>query len=78
MMWRDTISVGFIACRKDIKQVMEVAFSNETNVADFYAIAHRRAWFPYGVTIIRILDSKLFTKDMIVHQECRKGDRQGV
>jgi len=59
---------------KNIKQAMEIAFSNEANVADLYgSIASPWTWFPEGVPINRILDREFFTKNFVVHRKIMEG-----
>jgi hypothetical protein len=49
---------------------VEIAFTNEANVADLHgSIASPWAWVPEGVTINGILDRELVTEDIVVHQE---------
>ena len=50
---------------------MERAPANETNIADLHCMImcpSRRAWLPEGVTMIRILDYKLFAENIVVHR----------
>jgi len=46
-----------------------MAFTNETNVADFYCrIMFPRVGLPESVAISGILERKLFTEDIILHR----------
>jgi hypothetical protein len=48
---------------------VEIAFANETNVADFNGSITLWGRYPEGMAISRILDRKFFTEDIVVHQE---------
>ena len=46
---------------------MEFASTYETDVADLHGpIRVPRTWFPQSVSVRRILDGKLFAKDVVV------------
>ena len=60
--------VGWMICWKQgIEETVEFASTYETNVADLYRpIWSPRTWFPEGMSVRRILDGKLFAKDVVV------------
>ena len=63
-MWRDIASIGTIGVRRqNVKKAVEMAFTNETNVADLYC----RTGLPESVAISGILEAELFTKYIILH-----------
>ena len=62
--------MGWMILREEnIKQAVEIAFANETNVADLNgSIMSPWARFPEGVAISRIFGRKLFTENIVVHR----------
>ena len=67
--------VGWIICWKQgVEKTMEFASAYETDVANFDGpIRVLWAWPPQGMSIGRILDSKLFAEDVEVGHWDRKG-----
>jgi hypothetical protein len=67
--------MGFmVRMEKNSEEAMEIAFSNEANVANLYgSIAPPWTWFPEGVPISRILDREFFTKNFVVHRKIVEG-----
>jgi hypothetical protein len=69
-MWWDIAPVGTISFRgENIKKAVEMAITNETNVADFYCrIMFPRVGLPESMAISRILEHKLFAENIVLHQ----------
>jgi hypothetical protein len=67
IFWHASL-VGWIVCwQQGIEKTVESAFANETDVADLHGPI-RVPWFrlPQCMSERRILDCKLFTKDVVV------------
>jgi hypothetical protein len=75
MIFWHTDLVGWITCRKQgVEETMEFASAYKTDIA----YLHRPIWVPWtwpphGMSIRRILNCKLFAKDVAVGHRDRKG-----
>jgi len=60
--------LGFIVCGKEgVEKAVEFAHAYETDVADFHGPSRVIwTWVPQGMSVGRIPDSKLFSKDVVV------------
>jgi hypothetical protein len=60
--------VGWIVCGKQgVEKTMEIASAYETDIANLHGpIRVLWTWPPQGMSVRRILDCKLFAKDLVV------------
>ena len=67
ILWHAKV-LGFIVCGKEgVEKAVEFAHAYETDVADFHGpIRVIWTWVPQGMSVGRIPDSKLFSKDVVV------------
>jgi len=67
ILWHAKV-LGFIVCGKEgVEKAVEFAHAYETDVADFHGpIRVIWTWVPQGMSVGRIPNSKLFSKDVVV------------
>jgi hypothetical protein len=67
ILWHAKV-LRFIVCGKEgVEKAVEFAHAYETDVADFHGPSRVIwTWVPQGMSVGRIPDSKLFSKDVVV------------
>ena len=74
IFWYAELVGWMVRGKKSIEKAMISAFTYETNIADLHGtIQPRWTRFPQGMTVCRVLDCELSTKDVVVgHWQRRK------
>ena len=74
IFWHASV-LGWIICWKQgVEKMMEIASAYKTDIANLHgSLGVPWTWAPQGMSVRRILDCKLFAKDLVVGHRDRKG-----